>query len=124
VTLVFNASPLIILAKVRLLDQLAALGNHVIVPQAVIEEVRRDAARTLGELLDRATQFDRTAGSSTDAEEWFRAESESLLHWAEETGRLLSSAELGELIAGFKKLNGGLEHHRWRCTHRQLDLEA
>ncbi|MBN8460837.1 MAG: hypothetical protein J0M04_23660 [Verrucomicrobia bacterium] len=73
-------------------------------------ELRRDAARTLGELLDRATQFDRAAGPSTDAEEWFRAESESLLQWAEETGRLLSGAELGELIAGFKKLNGGLEH--------------
>jgi hypothetical protein len=73
-------------------------------------ETRRDAARTLGELLDSATQFDGAAGPSTDAEEWFRAESESLLHWAEETGRLLSSAELDELIAGFKKLNGGLEH--------------
>jgi predicted nucleic acid-binding protein len=41
VTLVFNASPVIILAKAGLLDQLAALGNHVIVPQAVIEEVTR-----------------------------------------------------------------------------------
>ena len=73
-------------------------------------ELRRDAACALGELLDRATQFDRAAGPSTDAEEWFRAESESLLQWAEETGRLLSSAELDELIAGFKKLDGGLEH--------------
>jgi hypothetical protein len=67
-------------------------------------ELRRDAARTLGELLDRA------AGPSTDAEEWFRAESESLLHWAKETGRLLSSTELDEMVSGFKRLNGGLEH--------------
>ena len=73
-------------------------------------ELRRDAARTLGELLDRATQFDRAAGPSTDAEEWFRAESESLLHWAKETGRLLSSTELDEMVSGFKRLNGGLEH--------------
>ncbi|MCX6872872.1 MAG: hypothetical protein NTW21_03550 [Verrucomicrobia bacterium] len=73
-------------------------------------EPRRDAACTLGELLDRATQFDRTAGTSSDAEEWFRAESKSLLHWAKETGRVLSSAQLDDLIAGFKLLNGGLEH--------------
>jgi len=73
-------------------------------------ELRRDAACTLGELLDSATQFDRTTSPSSDSEEWFRAESESLLHWAAETGRLLSGAKLDELIAGFKLLNGGLEH--------------
>lgn len=73
-------------------------------------ELRRDAARTLEQLLDRATQYDSAAGPSTDAEEWFRGESESLLLWAKETGRLLSSTQLDEMIAGFKLLNGGLEH--------------
>ena len=37
---------------------------------------------TLEQLLASATDFDRTAGSSSDAEEWFRAESESLLNSA------------------------------------------
>ena len=73
-------------------------------------EHRRDAARALGQLLDRAALFDRTTSPSSDAEEWFRAESESLLQWAEESGRLLSGSELDELIAGFRLLNGGLEH--------------
>lgn len=38
-TLVFNASPLIVLAKADLLDQLLPLGNHVWIPQAVVTEV-------------------------------------------------------------------------------------
>lgn len=38
-TLVFNASPLIVLAKADLLDQLLPLGNQVWLPQAVVTEV-------------------------------------------------------------------------------------
>jgi hypothetical protein len=71
---------------------------------------RRDAACTLEELLRSAEDYDRTAGASTDAEEWFRGESESLLHWANERGRFLSPLEFGSLIEGFKLLEGGLEH--------------
>jgi len=65
---------------------------------------------TLEQLLACATDFDRTAGPSTDAEEWFRAESESLLQWAEKTGKFLRPAEFRDLIEGFKLLEGGLEH--------------
>lgn len=71
---------------------------------------RRDAARTLEELLGSAENHDRAAGASTDSEEWFRGESESLLHWAKERERFLSPLELGSLIEGFKQLEGGLEH--------------
>lgn len=71
---------------------------------------RRDAARTLEELLLCATAFDRSTSPSTDSEEWFRAESESLLQWAKDTGRFLSPVEYGRLISGFKFLDGGLEH--------------
>jgi hypothetical protein len=66
--------------------------------------------RTLGELLECAETYDRTAGSSFDAEEWFRGESESLLHWAKERGRFLPAPEFGSLIEGFSLLEGGLEH--------------
>ena len=68
------------------------------------------AVGTLEQLLACATDFDRTAGSSTDAEEWFRAESESLLQWAEKTGKFLLPAEFRRLIEGFRLLEGGLEH--------------
>ena len=71
---------------------------------------RRDAARTLEELLRSAADYDRATGPSTDSEEWFRGESESLLHWAKERGRFLSTAEFTSLIEGFKLLEGGLEH--------------
>lgn len=70
---------------------------------------RRDAARTLAQLLLSAEDYERRAGSSSDSEEWFRAESQSLLRWAGETGRLLSVAEYGSLLKGFKLLDGGLE---------------
>ncbi len=73
-------------------------------------EARRDAARTLEELLLCAAAYDRSAGPSADAEEWFRAESESLLRWAVDSGRFLSPAQLDGLIRGFKHLEGGLEH--------------
>ena len=68
------------------------------------------AVGTLEQLLACATDFDRTAGSSTDAEEWFRAESESLLQWAEKAGKFLQSSDFRELIDGFRLLEGGLEH--------------
>jgi predicted nucleic acid-binding protein len=50
-TLVFNASPLIVLAKADLLDQLMPLANRVWIPQAVVTEVTAvkdpaDPART------------------------------------------------------------------------------
>jgi hypothetical protein len=38
-TLVFNASPLIVLAKTQLLDRLLPLGNKVWIPEAVANEV-------------------------------------------------------------------------------------
>ena len=38
-TLVFNASPLIVLAKAGLLDTILSLGDPAIVPQAVADEV-------------------------------------------------------------------------------------
>lgn len=38
-TLVFNASPLIVLAKANLLDLLLPLGNQIWIPQAVVTEV-------------------------------------------------------------------------------------
>ena len=62
------------------------------------------------DLLLRAGALDHTAGTPADPEEWFRAQSESLLRWAENTGRLLQSSELARLIGGFKILGGGLEH--------------
>ena len=40
-TLVFNASPLIVLAKARLLDRFITLGNPAVVPYAVVNEVTR-----------------------------------------------------------------------------------
>jgi hypothetical protein len=73
-------------------------------------EARGTADGTLEQLLACATDFDRAAGSSTDAEEWFRAESQSLLQWAEKTGTFLLPAEFRQLIDGFKLLEGGLEH--------------
>ena len=73
-------------------------------------EARGTADGTLEQLLACATDFDRAAGSSTDAEEWFRAESQSLLQWAEKTGKFLLPAEFRQLIDGFKLLEGGLEH--------------
>ncbi len=39
--LVFNASPLIVLAKAGLLDRLIVLGNPARVPQAVVDEILR-----------------------------------------------------------------------------------
>ncbi len=38
-TLIFNASPLIVLAKADLLDLLLPLGNQIWIPQAVVTEV-------------------------------------------------------------------------------------
>jgi len=38
-TLVFNASPLIVLAKSGLLDRVLPLGNHVIIPRPVAKEI-------------------------------------------------------------------------------------
>jgi hypothetical protein len=72
-------------------------------------EARRIAGRTLEELLACAEAYDRATSPSPDAEEWFRGESESLLQWATDTGRLLCPAKLHELIDGFKFLEGGLE---------------
>jgi len=51
VILVFNASPLIVLAKAGLLNQIVPLGEQIIIPQAVVDEVVRvddptDPART------------------------------------------------------------------------------
>jgi len=43
----------------------------------------------LEELLRSAEDYDGAAGASTDAEEWFRGESESLLHWVKKRGRFL-----------------------------------
>ena len=65
---------------------------------------------TLEELLICAEQFERSTGPSQDAEKWFRAESESLLHWANNSGRLLSKAELDGIIGGLRVLEAGLEH--------------
>jgi predicted nucleic acid-binding protein len=38
-TLVFNASPIIVLAKSGLLDRILPLGTHVIIPRPVAEEI-------------------------------------------------------------------------------------
>lgn len=73
-------------------------------------DARRAAALALEELLVCADAFNSSTSPSSDPEKWFRAESESLLRWAEHTGRLLSEAELSDLISGFKFLEGGLEH--------------
>ncbi len=40
-TLVFNASPLIVLAKAELIDEFLGLGEKVIVPQPVADEIVR-----------------------------------------------------------------------------------
>jgi predicted nucleic acid-binding protein len=40
-TLVFNASPLIVLAKSGLLDGFLRLADHILIPRAVAEEVSR-----------------------------------------------------------------------------------
>ena len=77
-----------------------------------------DAAGALGECLVCAEAFERTAGPSSDPEERIRAESESLLHWAENTGRVLSAAELGGLIEGFHRLSGSANHHAFGFTER------
>jgi predicted nucleic acid-binding protein len=39
VTLVFNASPVIVLAKAGLLETLSALGSPALIPQAVVDEI-------------------------------------------------------------------------------------
>jgi predicted nucleic acid-binding protein len=41
VTLVFNASPLIVLAKAGLLERMMQVGDSVVIPQAVVDEVCR-----------------------------------------------------------------------------------
>jgi len=41
VILVFNASPLIVLAKAGLLNQIVSLAEQVIIPQTVVDEVVR-----------------------------------------------------------------------------------
>lgn len=70
-----------------------------------------DAEGALGECLVCAGAFELSAGPPADPEERIGAESQSLLHWAEDTGRVLSATELNGLIEGFKMLEGGLEHH-------------
>ncbi len=80
------------------------------VPKDPDSAARRDAAGALEELLECATDYDSAAGASTDAEEWFGGESQSLLYWAKERGRFLSPVEFGFLVEGFKWLEGGLEH--------------
>jgi hypothetical protein len=82
-------------------------GNHY---EDTDPAARTTADRALQELFECAEAYDRTTGSSFDAEEWFRGESESLLHWAKERGRFLQAAEFGSLIEGFGELPGGLEH--------------
>jgi len=53
-TLVFNASPIIVLAKAGLLEAILPLGEPVKVPQAVVDEILRandvDDPAKLGEL--------------------------------------------------------------------------
>jgi Serine/Threonine/Tyrosine Kinase found in polyvalent proteins len=71
---------------------------------------RGDARCTLEKLLERASEFDRTTSPSGDAEEWFRAESESLLQWAHERGCFIPPAEFRALIGGLIELEGGNEH--------------
>ena len=39
-TLIFNASPVIVLAKAGLIDQVAAMGSPSVIPEAVVAEVR------------------------------------------------------------------------------------
>ena len=60
--LVFNASPVIVLAKAGLLDDLVGLGDPAIVPQAVVDEIGRvddamDAARLWLEKPGRRCDF-------------------------------------------------------------------
>lgn len=69
-----------------------------------------NAQGTLEELLPCAEAFDSSASPSGDAEEWFRAESESLLRWAHERGRFLSPSQFRCLIGGLRQLEGGNEH--------------
>lgn len=76
-------------------------------------DATRDGRGTLAELLESAEGFERRAGSSTDVEEWRRAESESLLQWASERGKILSDAQYGDLLGGFVNLASGLEHRVW-----------
>jgi hypothetical protein len=40
-TLVFNASPVIVLAKAGLLDAILLIGDLVQIPQAVVDEIQR-----------------------------------------------------------------------------------
>ena len=40
-TLVFNASPVIVLAKAGLLEAISAVGDSVKIPQAVVDEIQR-----------------------------------------------------------------------------------
>jgi hypothetical protein len=71
---------------------------------------RGNAHCTLEKLLECAREFDRTTSPSGDAEEWFRAESESLLQWAHECGGFIQPAQFRALIGGLRELEGGNEH--------------
>ena len=46
-TLIFNASPVIILAKSGLLDEFVRLADQVFIPQTVAEEISQTKKRTI-----------------------------------------------------------------------------
>lgn len=71
---------------------------------------RAVAAATLAECLACAIAFECRASASNDEEEWRTAESQSLLHWAKQRGRVLPAIEFGLLVEGFRQIHSGLEH--------------
>ncbi|WP_170266529.1 hypothetical protein [Brevifollis gellanilyticus] len=72
-------------------------------------ESRRNAKDPLQELAVFAQTLP-GPGACADAEEWFSAQSESLVSWARREQWLVDASELEHLTAGLKRLEGGLEH--------------
>lgn len=90
-TLVFNASPLIVLAKSDLIDRLLPLANQIWIPQAVADEIRN-------------------VKSSTDPASLWLAGKNSLIHPQTQISPFVLAWDLGagesEVISVTEKISG------------------
>ena len=70
----------------------------------------RDAGAALAELCRRCANNDTDGSARTDETQWFRAESQSLVSWADTHGWLWSDPHLEEITQGLDCFEGGAEH--------------
>jgi hypothetical protein len=71
----------------------------------------RDAGAALAELCRRCANNDTDGSARTDETQWFRAESQSLVSWADTHGWLWSDPHLEEITQGLDCFEGGAEHN-------------